>query len=109
MKMPSRYKPTEEWLKEWNRTHGLGQTPRDIPYKHDLLKAGDELLRLAKINPRTSETEAEKKQRQKSNRRILANRQRRRAERQWGAENNRARYHSEMRVYESMRPEEPKS
>jgi hypothetical protein len=106
--MTSRYKPTEEWLKGWHRTHGLGQTPTDISTKYDLLKAGDELLRLAKTNPRTTETETEKQQRRKSNQRILASRQRRREKRQREAEIAKKRLEAEMRVYESMRPEPKK-
>jgi hypothetical protein len=106
-----RQKSTEQWLKEWRETHGLGQTSTDISYKHALLQAGDEWLQKGQTNPRTTRSAAEERRRQKINQRILSRQQRRRQKLQEEAAKARERFGAEMAVYESMqpKPKEPKS
>jgi hypothetical protein len=72
--------------------HRLGRTSTDIPYKYGLLRAGDEWLRKGKVDPATTRSEVEERQRQASDRRILAGRQRRRQKRQREAMANQERF-----------------
>jgi hypothetical protein len=85
--------------------HKVGSTSTNIPYKWDLLRTADELLRKAKVDPRTTETQAEWRNREMAERRVLASRQRRPAAKRQRAADDRTRFAAEMEMYKAMQME----